>query len=520
MEFEDAVAEISTLTDLRRIAGAHVVDHRQLTEDELREAMIKAKPQYLHEETVMSNVERALYKNPRNDLRVLSYVLLIDVVLDQYEFLLPSAQAEERVIASEQFIVNRSNEIELSDLTAGNSDSPRHNDLDLYFFVLRVAWENEDVKSADEVNLLRKLRARLNITESDHRLLEAKLGKYPKPSNLTHTRTEIGEARRLLQGLGLLFSVRQDGDVDLDVIPEEIAITVRKTFGIEIRNECYARLMEYRPLRKKANLIDVLTQAKIEFGRYDTIDVLVERVLRYVPASQAIASNSPRYGLNSDQLSEWCRQLNIAPSGPMEERVVRVIDHFDQLRPILVSESDERELWYGFYEELASRNHELLRAQHVIDKDLEIEAKFEDATSYLFEELLNHTPLQQRGTAHPDGLLSLQMNYLMWDNKSKESPVHLKDHIAQFDGYMNQADKPVPVFLVIGPEFTEDSEAEAIRYHAEHFDRNLVLVTAKELKNLAEEWSSATNKQRDTGFNLGLLAATGRFNRERLGKIV
>ncbi len=53
MEFEDAVAEISTLTDLRRIAGAHVVDHRQLTEDELREAMIKAKPQYLHEETVM-----------------------------------------------------------------------------------------------------------------------------------------------------------------------------------------------------------------------------------------------------------------------------------------------------------------------------------------------------------------------------------------------------------------------------------------------------------------------------------
>ena len=112
------------------------------------------------------------------------------------------------------------------------------------------------------------------------------------------------------------------------------------------------------------------------------------------------------------------------------------------------------------------------------------------------------------------------MNYLMWDNKSKESPVNLKDHLAQFDGYMNQADKPVPVFLVIGPEFTEDSEAEAIRYHAQHFDRNLVLITAKELKTLAEEWSSTANKQRDTGFNLGLLAATGRFNRERLGKIL
>ncbi|MCH8989579.1 MAG: hypothetical protein IIA92_12330 [Chloroflexi bacterium] len=519
MKFEDAVATISTLTDLRRIAGAHVIDHRQLTEDELRNALVKVKPQYLHEETVRSNLEKALYKNPRNDLRVLSYVLLIDVLLDQYDFLLPSSLAEERVISFEQSIVNRSNEIELLDLAAGNRDADRYRDLDLYYFVLRVSWENEDVKSVDDVNLLRKLRARLNIAESDHRLLEAKLGKYPKPSNLPHTRTEIGEARRLLQSLGLLFSVRQDSDIDLDVIPEEIAVTVRRMIGIGVRSECYAQLMEYRPLRRKTHLIDVLTQVKVEFGRYDTIDTLVERVLRYVPASQAIASNSPRYGLNSDQLSAWCRQLNISPSGPMEERVARVIEHFDQLRPRLVAESDERESWYGFFEELASRDHELLRAQHVIDKDLEIEAKFEDATSYLFEELLNHTPLQQRGTARPDGLLSLQMNYLMWDNKSKESPVNLKDHVAQFDGYMNQADKPVPVFLVIGPGFTDDSEAEAIRYHAQHFDRNLVLITAKELKSLAEEWSSTANRQRDTGFNLGLLAATGRFNRGRLGKI-
>ena len=405
-------------------------------------------------------------------------------------------------------------------MAAGNNDTNRYRDLDLYFFVLRVAWENEDAKSADEVNLLRKLRARLNITESDHRLLEAKLGKYPNPSNLLHTRTDVGEARRLLQGLGLLFSVRQDGETDLDVIPEEIAAVIRAIQGIGIRKECYAQLMEHRPLRRKAHLVDVLTQADVEFGRYDNVETLVERVLRYVPASQAIASVSPRYGLNSDQLSVWCRQLSISPSGPIEERVARVVEHFDQLRPKIVVETDEREVWYEFFEELASRNHEFLRAQHVIDKDLEIESKFEDATSYLFEELLNHAPLQQRGSAHPDGLLSLRTDYLMWDNKSKETPVNLKDHVAQFDGYMNQADKPVPVFLVIGPEFTEDSESEAIRYHAQHFDRDIVLITAKELKQLAEEWSSSANKQRDTGFNLGMLASTGRFNRERLGKLI
>ena len=155
----------------------------------------------------------------------------------------------------------------------------------------------------------------------------------------------------------------------------------------------------------------------------------------------------------------------------------------------------------------------------MVDKDLEIESKFEEATRYLFDEKLNQTPLQQRGTNHSDGLLSLQSSYLMWDNKSKESPVNLRDHITQFDGYMQKADKDVPVFLVIAPSFTEDSEAEATRYHAQHFSRNFALITSSELKSLAEEWASDKNKKREEPFPLGLLASTGRFDRKRLGKL-
>ena len=170
MKFDDAVRETRTLTDLRRIAGAHVVDHRQLADEELRDAVIKVKPQYIHEETVRMNLERALFRDHRNDFRIMSHVILVDVLLDQYDFLLPVSRTEEQVIAFEQAIVNRSNETEFLDLACGNQDSNRHRDLDLYFFVLRVAWENEDAKSPDEVNLLKKLRERLQITESDHHL--------------------------------------------------------------------------------------------------------------------------------------------------------------------------------------------------------------------------------------------------------------------------------------------------------------------------------------------------------------
>ena len=157
MKFDDAVRDTRTLTDLRRIAGAHVVDHRQLADEELRDAIIKVKPQYLHEETLRMNLERALFRDQRNDLRIMSHVILIDVLLDQYDFLLPVSQTEERAIGFEQSIVNRSNETELLDLAGGENDSSRYRDLDLYYFVLRVAWENEDDKSADEVNLLRKI---------------------------------------------------------------------------------------------------------------------------------------------------------------------------------------------------------------------------------------------------------------------------------------------------------------------------------------------------------------------------
>ena len=116
MKFVDAVQAIWRENDLRRISGAHVVDHRQLSNDELRTAIIKAKPQYLDQATVLKNLDFALYQEPRTDFRVLSRLILIDVLIDQYDFELPVNQTEERVIAFEQSVVNRSNEIDLVDL--------------------------------------------------------------------------------------------------------------------------------------------------------------------------------------------------------------------------------------------------------------------------------------------------------------------------------------------------------------------------------------------------------------------
>jgi len=178
MKFDDVVTGIGTITDLRRIAGAHVIDHKQLSDDELRAAIIKVKPQYLHRESVQNNLNQVLYRESKKDYRVLARVILIDVLLEQYGYSLPFAQTEEKVIAFEQSIVNRANEINLVDLAYGQNNSQRHENLKLYNFVLQVAWEHQDDVTPDEANLLMNLRQRLNISELDNRTLEAKILKW------------------------------------------------------------------------------------------------------------------------------------------------------------------------------------------------------------------------------------------------------------------------------------------------------------------------------------------------------
>lgn len=152
-----------------------------------------------------------------------------------------------------------------------------------------------------------------------------------------------------------------------------------------------------------------------------------------------------------------------------------------------------------------------MRQQQFIQKDLECERKFEEATNYLFETKLYHKPLQLVGTAHADGALSYQDKVIFWDNKSKETPVSLQQHIRQFDGYITAAEKPVACFLVVAPEFSDDSSLTAMQYQVEK-QVTITLITATELKAVAESWSARTAGKQEDPFPLGYLIQPGRFN--------
>ncbi|MCD6326738.1 hypothetical protein J7M28_04185 [bacterium] len=520
MKYDDVVEAIGTITDLRRIASAHVVDYRNLEENEIRAALVKVRGQYLDADNIERAANEAMCEHESLKHRVLSKLILTDVMLAAHGYVLPKRETGERLIAFEQMVIDRANEMDVSSLAWGKRDSERYKHLELYNFVLGVAWAHQDTKSIDEANLLRKLRKRLHINEWTHRLLEAKLGKYPKADNEVHTQREIDETRRLLQCKGILFAVRDNDGDDFDAIPEEIGDKLRGILDIEMRPKNYIEMLHQKFIRSKSYMRSALEAVGLGYSPGERLDELIERVTRNIRPSRLLIGPGP-LGLQKERLRDWCSSLGLAVSGSKQELSHRIIAHYDNLR-LIPTTADERIRFYDLFETLAARDYNALRSAGIITKEINTEARFEDATTYLFETKLRHSPLKQPGVNRPDGLLSFRNMYLMWDCKTKEPPgeVHLKDHLRQFHDYMEKSDRPVPIFMVIAPGFTQQSEAVALQYSAEQINRNILLITAQELKELAEEWSSQKNKRRDEPFPLGLFNRTGRFRRELLGKFI
>lgn len=505
MNLAKTIENIGTITELRRIASAYVIDYRNLSDSELKTALVKTGPQYYFKDNLQISL-RELFLSDNRDHRILSGLLIKQVLLQKDGFMCANRETEDDIIALEQAVVNRSNE----DLMQRSSE--RGKTIDLFQFIIETAWEHNDNISPDEQNLIGKLKNRLRITDGEYQIIEATLGRYPKTGNELHTRGDIEEVRRLLQTKGILFSIRDSDNTHFDVIPEEVASALREIFGLEIREHGYRELLNVKYVRSKKYFLDILSKCNIPAEGTPTIEALQNTFLEQVSPSILLGGVSPRDGLDMATLSKWCEELALNVSGAKSDLITRIIGFYDNILAKDEAITDERELWYKHYLQFAARDLEFLRSQQLIQKDLDCERKFEEATDYLFEKKLIHKPLQLIGTSHADGVLSFQDKVVFWDNKSKESPVNLKDHVKQFDGYIRSSEKKVAGFLVVGPEFTPDSSLLAMQYQVEN-GTTITLITAEELKTIADEWSAKNAKKQEDPFPLGYLIQPGRFNR-------
>lgn len=428
--------------------------------------------------------------------------MLKHVLLQKDGCICPKKETDEDIIKWEQMIVDQSNE----DLLVKSAE--RTKDLELMQFVVGVAWDKDDDLSVDEKNLIEKIRERLMVTENEFRIIEAKIGKFPKSSNESHTRQEIEDVRRELQSSGLLFAIRDSDGTDFDVIPEEVAQIIAQILNVEIRDYGYGELLKYKAVRSKAYIKDSLGKVGIQTEKNPSLDTLSAIAVEQLSPRVLLGGTSPRDGLPTGILSKWCGDLGLNVSGAKNDLIERIIEFYNGLHEKEDANGDAREMLYKYFDLLAWRDRDGLRSQQLIEKDIEIERKFEEVTNFIFEKRLGHKPLKMVGINHADGTLSYRDKIILWDNKSKESPVNLKDHIRQFETYIRQSEKPVAGFLVIGPDFTPESAIVAMQYQVEN-GVMISMITAAELKDIAESWHA---KNEGSAFPLGYLLQSGRFN--------
>jgi hypothetical protein len=393
---------------------------------------------------------------------------------------------------------------------AASPDALRYFDpkaIDVFQAVLEVALEDEQI-SAEELNLIRRLREKLGLHEKTKRILLARLDHFPRRGNVLHSPSDFRDLLIDLQRRGVVFYCNKlDGGCY--VVPEEIVVGVRSALGIEMTRVGWEKLLEHLT---GAQLATILEHAGLpKSGKKMELQ---ERV--------RAAGLSPRKSLETLSNEDLYAVLDALPgakvSGSKAQRVERVVDYFDRMvfRDV-PSEAPPGELYFRYLVELARRDREILLANRVIRKDREMEAAFEEGTRYLFAEKLGLELLPMEASDHCDGAFAIgrRGDILMWDNKSKETVYSLPpSHLRQFKRYIRDSPIRVACFLIIAPEVDPAAAQAAARLKIESgTDTDVALIAAEDLVWVAEQWLSRGNGH---AFNPEVFNITGILDRKTL----
>jgi hypothetical protein len=486
-----------------RILGNFLESTRGLEDEDLTEALKAGAAKLADRQRVLDAVAAPDPQYDRGQLRA----LLLAVLIEEETYSLDEARLDEKVIELEKDLVKRAKSLDLTELRKDDPD--RWHQFDTYRIVLEAAFGDDGTVSADEARLLGVLRAHLKISQEEHWLLSALIKRFPKEKGTTHTPDEVNEARKELQRAGLVWSYRDETNRNVDVIPAEIAAVIRKAVtGRELQATNYRRLLSHDALTL-ADLREVLASHGLEKAgnKAELIHRLAQSDLR---PSEVLGA------LDKDKLAAICASVSLKTSGSKPELIDRLIGFYDDLTFEEHPTKDERAEWYADYELLAGRRYAELRAKKVIDKDLDIQGMFEQATAYLFEVRLRAKCDRSYKDNRADGRVHLEDGQcLLWDCKSAEGMVNLQDHLdGQFDGYLRkekEGGRQPLSFLVIGPSFNPQSLLLANQYKA-RTNWDVALVTAEGLKHLAERWAAA---EPEKPFPVRLLNRTDLIDKDR-----
>ncbi|MFZ4453180.1 hypothetical protein [Salibacterium aidingense] len=498
MNVQDILPKMSKLY-LSRIVDSFLKDVKINDEDEMREVILKNIDEFQNRDRVTRNLN---FMEEDRDIALLNEMILMSL-MENEGYVLEESNIFHNVEQLEDQIVQDSTEDEFIKNTIPE-DKYR-----IYSSVLSAAWTKDEALNAHETNMLVVLRQELELTKRDHYIIESRLGRFPQKGNKHHSHRQIEKALRNLQARGIVF--RFKSDAAYYVIPSEIARIIRYELGGELRKETYETLLNDLT---KNHLKHILSDFRLNASGVK--DSLAARILKHnILPSKALDTFS------NEELKEILKGLEgVRVSGTKNARISNIIDYYENLSSKIVSDpEDERSLYYDYFEDLAARHYKRLRVNRVIEKDLDTESYFEEATRYIFENRFGLALEKMDGSRHADGKVKFQNNNetVLWDNKSSEDDyIFPEEHFTQFLNYIRANDNRVTLFLIVTSTISPDAVSKAQKLKAfSETDTDVALISAADLKFVAENWKDYSTKKEPV-FNLQVLNYTGELTRSIL----
>ena len=487
MQLEDCLKNVYSKTVIRGYATGIIENRKEKNIDEIEKEL-------LHQiDTIRARTRNNLHILEKSRSKRLLKPIILKIILEERNYQIKIRELSEDVKAFETEIIESA---KTTDFFA--KKELKSYEFDIYYTILKGAWEKDFDITEDEENILRALRKKMNITLEEHWMLQSKLGIFPKPTedsnNRFHTSEDVQEITRILQSEQLLIQITGDDKEKYYIIPEEIAGVIKNEWDIQLSKHSYNTLLSNRKIFSKDNYLRILEIANIKSSSYKNDD-LISTIIKTVKPMDVLLTFVPKDELTKE-LENACVEITGTKGSSKNDRIERIFGTLDEIAHKTPRCEDKRELYYKYYNELASRKHNELRTLKVIEKDLDIERAFEEATRYLFEIKLNHTLEEMPGSDHPDGRIIINdSTCLLWDNKSKEKACNLNSHLDQFHRYIRNEELNTQTFLVIAPEFDIKSSDVAHIQKAKN-NKTFALVNASDLKAVAEDWAKSQHKSK------------------------
>lgn len=226
---------------------------------------------------------------------------ILDTIICQPEFKIQVKGFKDRIMKYTEELIENAKKAEWI---------KTNKNVSLYLKMVKTAWESDSKIDASEINLLNFLRNELNISFKEHTILvhHEDLIKYWYVENYYE------KERNYLISSGIVFPIE-----DYYVIPETVGKFIRQSWGMELNNEQYYRILSYLT---NNDLSDILAGTNLQVSGIS--NQKIQRIIEnFIPQRKALSI------VNLTSLKNIARESGSVIGGTKEDVIDNLMDYFD-----------------------------------------------------------------------------------------------------------------------------------------------------------------------------------------------